>query len=173
MKRTNYLFMISLVVVIVFFSSVIITKAQENSKINGAEHRSVVAVFVQNLLDLSDKEQGERGDQIRTVANEQNDSKDNVADSIDKIQKRNRTKTFLIGTDYKNIGQLRSEMVKTGNQVDKLKRLLDQTTIEEDKVTLQEQIQVLTQEQQKINDFLKANENKFSLFGWFVKFFNI
>ncbi len=35
-----------------------------------------------------------------------------------------------------------------------------------------EQLQSLTQAQTKLEDFLKANENKFSLFGWFVKLFN-
>jgi len=62
--------------------------------------------------------------------------------------------------------------VKTGNQIDWLKKLLDKTTSEESKTALQGQIQTLEQGQQKIDDFLKANESKFSLFGWFVKLFN-
>jgi hypothetical protein len=50
--------------------------------------------------------------------------------------------------------------------------LLNRATNEESKTTLLGQIQKLEQEQQKIEDFLKANESKFSLFGWFVKLFN-
>jgi len=53
-----------------------------------------------------------------------------------------------------------------------LKKLLDKTTSEESKTALQGQIQALEQEQQNIDDFLKTNESKFSLFGWFVKLFN-
>lgn len=145
---------------------------QGNDQLNGAEHRSAVATFVQSLLNVADREEGGIGDQVRVIANAQNDSKDDVADAIDKIHNRSKVKTFLIGTDYKNIGQLRSEMVKTENQIDQLNKLLDQTTDADDKITLQAQIQALGQEQQKINDFLKANESKFSLFGWFVKLFN-
>ncbi len=39
------------------------------------------------------------------------------------------------------------------------------------KIALQSQIDALTLEQQKINDFVKTNENKLSLLGWFVKLF--
>jgi len=144
----------------------------KNNKLNGVEHRSAVATFVQSLLNVADRDQGGIGDQVRAIANAQNDSKDNVANEIDKVQNRSGLKTFLIGADYKSIGQLRSEMVTTGNQIDQLTVLLDQTTNADDKATLQTQIQALIQEQQKINDFIKVNESKFSIFGWFVKLFN-
>jgi len=172
-KIKNKLLLTSfLILAITFCSSVAIAKAQNNGKANGAEHRSAVATFVQNLLNVADKEQNGIGEQVRTVAKEQNENKDGVADAIDKVQNRNKIKTFLIGTDYKNIGQLRSEMVKTGNQIDRLKRLIDKTINTESKTVLQAQLQALTQEQQKIEDFIKANESKFSIFGWFVKLFN-
>lgn len=145
---------------------------RNKNQINGADHRSTVATFVQSLLNVADREQGGIGDQVRVIANEQNDIKDNVANEIDKIKNRSGLKTFFFGTNYKNIGQLRSEMVKTGNHIDQLNALLDQTTNAEDKINLQTQITALTQEQQKINDFVKANESKFSLLGWFVKLFN-
>jgi len=174
MKRikNNQLFIISLALVITFCSPIALAKAQNNGKANGAEYRSAVATFVQNLLNVADREQGGIGEQVRVVAQQQNESKEKVADAIDKVQNRSKLKTFLIGTDYKNIGQLRSEMVKTGNQVDQLNRLLGQTTDAESKTALQAQTQALEQEQQKINDFLKANESKFSLFGWLVKLFS-
>ena len=95
-----------------------------------------------------------------------------MAESIDKIQYRSRIKTLLIGTDYKNIGQLRSEMVKAKNRIGQLKNLLEKTISEESKTILEGQIQTLEQEKQKIDDFLKVNEAKFSVFGWFAKLFN-
>jgi len=147
-------------------------KKENASDINGAEHRSTVSTLVQSLLNVANKEQTGIGEQVKAVAQEQNDTKDTVAIAIDKIQNRSKIKTFFIGTDYKNIGQLRSEMVKTGNQITQLARLVDQTASTSTRTTLQLQIQVLEQEQQKINDFLKANESKFSLFGWFVKLFS-
>jgi len=170
--KNNPLLIASLVLVTTLYFSVALAKAQNEKQVNSAEHQSAVSTFVQTLLNVADREQGGIGEQVRVVAQAQNETKDKVADGIDKIQNRSKVKTFLIGTDYKNIGQLRSEMVKTGNQIDWLKRLLEKTTSEESKTALQGQIQTLEQEQQKINDFLKANESKFSLFGWFVKLFN-
>lgn len=170
--KNSPLVITSLVLAITLCFSVAFAKTQDEKQINGAEHQNTVATFVQGLLNVADKEQGGIGEQVRVVAQAQNETKDKVADGIDKIQNRSKVKTFLIGTDYKNIGQLRSEMVKTGNQIDWLKKLLEKTTVEESKTTLQEQVQALEQEQQKIEDFLKANESKFSIFGWFVKLFN-
>lgn len=145
---------------------------KNQANVNGANHRSAVATFVQNLLSLADREKGGIGEQVKTIAQQQNDSKDNVADRIDKVGDRSEFKTFLIGTDFKNIGELRSEMVTTGNQIDELKTLLDKTTDVTNKATLQSQIDALTLEQQKINDFIKTNESKISLLGWLVKLFN-
>ncbi|MEK7555590.1 MAG: hypothetical protein AAB516_02095 [Patescibacteria group bacterium] len=172
-KIKNYsLFIISLVLALMFCFPVAFAKVQNTKQVNGVEHQSAVSTFVQTLLNVADEEQKGIGEQVRVVAQLQNETKDKMADGIDKIQNRSKIKTFLIGTDYKNIGQLRSEMVKTGNQIDWLKRLIDKATSEESKTTLQGQVQALEQEQQKIEDFFKANESKFSLFGWFVKLFN-
>ncbi|MCX6731675.1 MAG: hypothetical protein NTX55_01670 [Candidatus Parcubacteria bacterium] len=173
-KNKNLLLAFFLTLIIAFCFSTLPAKAQNDKQINGTEHKNTVATFVQKLSKVADKEKGEMGEQVKAVARAQEEIKDKVADTIDKIQNRNKIKTFLIGTDYKNIGQLRSEMVKTGNQIDQLERLLNKatTTSEETKTTLQGQIQTLQQDQQKIEDFLKANESKFSLFGWFAKLFN-
>lgn len=170
--KNNPLLIASLVLAITLCFSVAFAKTQNENHVNGIEHQSTVSIFVQTLLNVADKEQGGIGEQVRVVAQAQNETKDKIADGIDKIKNRGKVKTFLIGTDYKNIGQLRSEMVKAGNQIDWLKRLLDKTTSEESKTALQGQVQILEQEQQNIEDFLKVNESKFSLFGWFVKLFS-
>jgi len=169
--KNNPLFIISLALALTLCFSIALAKKENTKQVNGAEHRSAVATFVQTLLNVADREQGGIGEQVRVVAQQQNESKEEVADAIDKIQNRNKVKTFLIGTDYKNIGYVRSEMVQTRNQIGQLERLLDKTTSEENKTALQEQIQALEQERQEIEGFLKTNESKFSLFGWFVKLF--
>lgn len=134
-------------------------------------HRSVVATFVQNLLSVADREGG-IGQEVRAIAQEQNDSNDRVSEGIAAVENRSKVKTFLIGSDYKNLGALRSEMVKTRNSIDQLKRLVDKTTNEQDKVTLESQITALEQEQLSIDDFVTKNESKFSLFGWALKLFS-
>lgn len=181
MKNIKLLFVLFLSIAIVLcFSFVLahksIAKAEKNQNKNqssmGEEHRSTVANFVQSLLKVASRSEGGIGEQVREIAQAQNDSKEKEADAIESIQKRNKIKTFLIGTNYKNLGKLRSEMVQTRNRIEQLTRLMEQTINTADKTELQNQIQTLEQEKQKIDDFLKANENKFSLFGWFVKLFN-
>lgn len=140
---------------------------EEDSDMGNA-HRSSVANFVQSLLKIADHEGG-IGSQVKVIAQEQNDSEKVTTDALVKIEKRGSFKTFLIGTDYKNIGVLRSQMVTTANQIDKLKKLVESTVNVADKIELQVQIETLEKEQVKIDAFIKANESKFSLFGWLFK----
>lgn len=145
-------------------------KKKNKGKVTAEEHRSTVANFVQSLLAVADREGG-IGQQVKVIAQQQNDSKEKVAESIDKVEKRGKVKTFFFSSDYKNLGDLRSQMVQTRNQIDQLKRLADKAENDQDKAELQSQIQVLEQEQTNINNFITSNESKFSLFGWAVKLF--
>lgn len=144
----------------------------DGAQINGEKHRNTISTFVKNVLNVANRDGNGIGEQVRNIARSQDESKEKIAEAIDKVNKRNMLKTFLIGTDYKNIGQLRSEMVKVDNDLEKLSELLAQTTNVDDKASLQVEIQKLTEQEQKINNFIKNNESKFSLFGWFVKLFN-
>ncbi len=184
--KKNTIFIGLLIIVTMFCFSITLAKEQKQIKTasqnasnpnvtttnNGALQRSNTANFVQNLLNIANKEKNGVGEQIKLVAQEQNQIKNNIDEKIKKIQDRNRIKAFLIGNDYKNLGQLRSEVSKFTNQINHLKDLLDKATNEETKKTLEEQIKKLETEQTQANNFLKTNENKFSLFGWFAKFFN-
>lgn len=146
-------------------------KAKENKgQVTAQAHRSVVANFVQSLLAVADREGG-IGQQVKVIAQQQNDTKDKVAEEITAVESRSKIKTFFFGSDYKNLGDLRSQMARTGNQIDQLKRLADKADNDQNKAELQTQIQTLEQEQANIDGFITQNENKFSLFGWAVKLF--
>lgn len=141
-------------------------KGQENAVL----HRSVVSAFVHNLLDVADREGG-IGAQVRLIARAQNDAVTTTTEALNRVEKRNKIKRFLIGSDYKNLGALRSEMVQTGNRLDQLNRLLVNTENAADRTELQNQIQKLETERVRIESFVKTQEGKFSLFGWLVKLF--
>lgn len=145
-------------------------KKENKGQFNAQLHRSTIATFVQSLLAVADGESG-IGQEVRVIANQQNDAKDRASDLISAVENRNKIKTFFIGTSYKNLGELRSQMVQSQNQIDQLRGLVDKAENEEDKTELQSQIQVLELEQTNINNFINQNESKFSLFGWAVKLF--
>jgi len=147
-------------------------KLEKNNEGLGEEHRSMVADFVQKLQDIADNQKGGIGEQVRLIAQEQNQVREKIADEIESIQERNKIKTFLFGSNYKNLGALRSEMVQTRNRLEKLTGLMEDATTEADKAELQLQIQTMEQERLRIENFIEDNESKFSLFGWLVKLFN-
>jgi len=136
------------------------------------EHRSEVATFVLNLLQTADKNENDIGEQVRNVAREQDDSETTTTEAIKKIESRSAIKTFLVGTDYKNIGVLRSQIVKTQARIDQLARLFDRVGTSTVSASATEQLQLLKQTENKLLNFISSNENKFSLFGWLAKLFN-
>lgn len=144
---------------------------EQQGQINAKEHRSTVANFVQSLLQVADREGG-IGQQVSAIAQQQNQSASTTIQKIEKVQSRSKIKTFFFGTDYKNLGALRSEIAQTRNRLEKLDSLMENFQDEADKTELWNQIQTLEQEQTKIESFIKSMENKFSLFGWMVKLFN-
>jgi ATP-dependent Lon protease len=149
-------------------------QAQEQAKqgqINTEQHRNTVSNFVQSLNGIADRETG-IGQQVRTIAQQQNQSASATIQAMEKAQTRNKVKTFFLGSDYKNLGALRSEMVQTRNRLEQLNRLMENVQNEGDQTELQNQIQTLEQEQTKIESFINAHEGKFSLFGWLVKLFD-
>ncbi len=148
------------------------TAREEKGENEADEHRSAVASFVQGLLKVADRNKGGIGEEVRAVAREQDESEATTTKAIAEVESRGSLKTFFLGTDYKNLGMLRSEMVKTANRLDRLNRLLASMTTSTGATSTLEQVQVLTRAQAKLEAFLKADENKFSLFGWFMKWFN-
>jgi len=140
-------------------------------KVNLEQHRNAVADFVQGLLEVAEKEE-KIGQQVKVIAQQQNQSVDTTVQAMEKVQTRSKIKTFLLGSDYKNLGALRSEMVQTRNRLEQLNKLMENVQNEGDRTELQNQIQTLEQEQVKIESFIKVQEDKFSLFGWLVKLFD-
>jgi hypothetical protein len=128
-----------------------------------------VANFVQMLVHVADREVG-IGAQVRVIAQGQSQSAGTIAAALEKVENRSKIKTFFIGTDYKNTGVLRSELVQTRNRISQLSRLAEQT-IGSDKALLLVEIKSLQDEQTRIENFIKTNESKFSLFGWLVRMF--
>ena len=144
------------------------TTATTSAEVTSEEHKRAVDASVKSLLDVAGKHRG-IGAQVKVIAQEQKDSNEKTATIMTRIENRSKFKTFLMGSDYKNIGMLRSEMVKTRNQIAKLKALAQKTTTTSVKASLNAQIKVLEEQQVKMESFIKAHESNFSLFGWAAK----
>ncbi len=144
--------------------------ATSSGQITSEEHRSTVASFVQSLLKVADHEGG-IGSQVREIAKTQDESATTTTSAMVKVEERGSLQTFLLGSDYKNLGVIRSELATTSNNIARLKSLLDKTTNVADRAELNTQIQALESNQVKVDAYINEHEGTFSLFGWFVKLF--
>ncbi len=142
--------------------------ADAKIKVTAESHRSTIATFVKSLLSVADRDGG-IGSQVRVVANSQNDSASTTAAAMAKVEKRGSLRTFFFGSDYKNIGVIRSELSTTTNNIVRLKNLLNLTSDASVRADINNQITALELIQAKIEAFLELNESKFSLFGWLNK----
>ncbi|OGZ22957.1 MAG: hypothetical protein A3A08_00855 [Candidatus Nealsonbacteria bacterium RIFCSPLOWO2_01_FULL_41_9] len=176
-QKRNLLLILSAVFVLVF-SGQVQSKAENNENATNTglerseEHKSTVANFVQSLLNVASSAKGGIGEQVRVIAQQQNDSASATTQAIKKVENRSKIRTFLFGSDYRNLGALRSEIVKTRSRIDQLNRILENIKNASDTAEIQSQIQVLEQEQTKLENFVKENESKISLFGWLAKLLN-
>lgn len=132
--------------------------------------KSVVSTFVQALLNVADREGG-IGEEVRDIANKQNDSSTTTVKAMVKVDERGSIKELFFGSDYKNLGVIRSELATTTNNIARLKSLVDQTNNAADRAELNIQIQSLEAEQAKTEAYVTDHENIFSFFGWFTKLF--
>lgn len=136
----------------------------------GEMHRSAVAQFVQTLLDVADR-MGDIGDEVRTIAQEQASSSEKVSEAAENVARRGWIATLLVGSDYKNLGMIRSELSTTENRIERLSREMERMASSTEKTAVLSEIQSLRDEQSEIEGFVEENENKFSVFGWVVRLF--
>ena len=136
----------------------------------GEMHRSVTASFVQTLIEAADRMNGMSGE-LRAIAQEQVTSSEKVFEAVKKAEKRGWITSMLIGSDYKNLGAIRGEMMTTENRIERLSHEMERVVSPSDRNIIIEEIQSLKDEQHKLGTFVKTNEDKFSLFGWAARLF--
>lgn len=161
---------IALSLLLIASSASVALAQNDKGKTMSEQHRSKVAETVQALTDLAGKDQN-IGEDIRAVAQEQESSNERATKAMGAVEARSGFKTFLIGTDYKNIGALRSEVVTTENSIDRLTKAKDRATDDSVKASLDAQIKALEETNTSALNFIKTNESKFSIFGWFARLF--
>ena len=161
---------IALSLLLVAFSVSAALAQSDKGKEMSEQHKSNVANVVKDLTDLAGKDKN-IGEDVRAVAEEQESSNERATKAIQAVEARGGFKTFLIGTDYKNIGALRSEVVTTQNSIDRLTKAKERAIDDSVKADLDTQIKALEETNTNALNFIKTNESKFSVFGWFVRLF--
>lgn len=141
-----------------------------NASSTGEAHRSTVSAFVQSLLTIADRDGG-IGAEVREIARAQNEAASSTAEAMATVEAKSPIAEFFVGTDWKSLGVLKKAARDTDAAVERLTTLLDTEANASVKADLIAQIAVLDAEQEKLEAFVEAHENSFSLFGWFTKLF--
>lgn len=142
---------------------------EQNQNSKSLERRSEVANAVQAMLKVSNRNEG-IGEQIREIAQNQNQIQNNIENSLEKLQNRNKFLRFLVGPNYKELKEIERNVENQKEKIEGLNNLKDLIS-EEDKELIEEN---LTEIKTVIDDVEKeiiVNKKVFSLFGWFTKIF--
>ncbi len=131
-----------------------------------------VAAVAQALLHTSDRG-GAVGKEVRDIAWEHAFSAERLNNAIHEVESRGSIKTALVGSDYKNLGQLRSEIVVVENTIDRLEKAKDKATDPGTIAELDTQIAALKATASSTLEFVEDSESKFSIFGWLVRLLNL
>jgi len=144
--------------------------------VNSKKYKENTANVVNTLEKVSKTEEEigniETSQEIQEVADTQDENDEDIADAISEVESRPKWKTLLIGSDYKNLGQLRSSLVHVTNDIRKLTNNTDEVIDPASQTLLQAQIKLLTEERNRIIDVVVDNKESFSLLGWVVKLFS-
>jgi hypothetical protein len=109
---------------------------------------------------------------LEEVAQEAENAEVETVEAIEEVEDEGGFKKFLVGTSYKNLGQLRSSLAHNENQIRKLIRISESVTDEATKAIIDEQLIALTQERERIKTVITNNETGFSLLGWVFRLLN-
>src|SRR3989338_4904447 len=93
-----------------------------------------------------------------------------VEETVGELEKRPKWQTLLFGTDFKNLGDLRSQLVRNRNTIRKLTKSLDTLESSESQGLVQAQIYNLEANQLEIKEIIEENESQFSILGWVFRF---
>lgn len=144
----------------------------ENSDNASDQYQSEVSTVIQGLEKIANEDK-EIGDELKVIIQTEKNLSEQTKKNINTAKERSNFMTFLIGSDYENLGKIRSRLVTTRNSIEKLIKVLETITSVNTKTELQNQIENLLFIQTRIENFIKNEETQgnFSLFGWLVKLF--
>ena len=141
----------------------------------GSEHMEVlqnqnkVRLAVHTLLSMEDLVGG-IGKNVSQIAKEFNNSVQATIRSEEKIQTRNMLTKFLVGRDEEAATEMEQEVNRNQVRVQELKQLMQECDCDQEvKEMLQEQIQNMEEEQNRLQQLAQNEKQNKGLFGWLFR----
>lgn len=128
------------------------------------------AAIVGTAAVMEEVEEQEPEEVLEEVAEAQEEAVEETTEAIEEIESRGKVKKLFVGSDYKNLGQLRSTLVHNRNDIRKLNHAMEQTIDPEALALMETSLTTMMQERERIRTVITENEEGFSLFGWVGRF---
>lgn len=110
-------------------------------------------------------------EEVEALAEEQEQIESESEEVIEVIDQRPAAVKLLIGPDYKNLGQLRSNIVRTRNNIRQLERVLEKAG-EEEQPAIEAALLELEETASSMQAQMYGQLSGFSLFGWLFRWLN-
>ena len=169
MKKT--IFVLIIVLSLLILPAVVSAQSGQQSggqQQTGAGNRGIEAA-VQNLNRVAERNSNpEIGEQIRSMVQNHERVQARTETALHQMSQRNQAVRFLIGPDYKNAGQVRSDVVGLRNDIRELEQIKDES-LPADIEDVQGAIDELQVEADGLETQLTEQLSGFSLFGWLAK----
>jgi hypothetical protein len=128
-----------------------------------------IETATQNLNRVVERNNNpETGEQIRSMLQNHEEVQTRTKTALHQMSQRNQAVKFMIGPDYKNAGQVRSDVVGLRNDISKLEQIREQS-LPADVGDVQGAIDELQVEADGLETELTQQLSGFSLFGWLAK----
>lgn len=133
-------------------------------------NQNQVRLAVHSLLAMENLTGG-IGPQISAIARGFNNSVQATIRAEEKIQNRSKIKKFFIGGDEKAADELEQEILQNQERLRELEQLIGECgeCDEETRAMLQEQLQNIEQEQNRLRELAQAEKKSKGLLGWMWK----
>ena len=133
------------------------------------QNQNKVRLAVHALLAMEDIVGG-IGSNISQIARDFNNSQQVTLRLEERIEARNAVMRFLMGGDEAAAGELEQEMNQTRTRIQDLKQLREECSCSDDiKNIIQEQIQSMEQEQERLQQLAQEEKQNKGLLGWLWK----
>ena len=148
--------------------------AQGNQQGQGGQQQAVtgnsgIETATQNLNRVVERNNNpEIGEQVRSMVQSHEKVQTRTKTALHQMSQRNIAVKFMIGPDYKNAGQVRSDVVGLRNDIRKLEQI-ENDSLPADAGDIQEAIDELQVEADELETQLTEQLSGFSLFGWLAK----
>jgi Cu/Ag efflux pump CusA len=145
---------------------------QVATKNYGEESQLMVATkHMEQLMDMEGL--GEELDQkVKEAAQEQMQAQNQIQSQLNKLESKSKFMKKLFGPDFKAIANLKTQIEQNKLRIQLLTEIKNEVANETEEAQLQEAVSALTDQNTKFMEFVQAEEQVGSMFGWLVKLFN-